>query len=54
MEFSRCFRIEEVRPEDLLAKKPECRGKRRFDVLYRNGQVDKFPVSQIDHGARTR
>ena len=50
MEFSKRFKIEEVWPEELLAKKPEYRGKTLFDVLYRNGQVDKFPVSDIEAG----
>ena len=50
MEFSKRFKIEEVWPEDLLAKKPEYRGKTMFDVLYRNGQIDKFPVSDIEAG----
>lgn len=48
MEFSKRFKIEEVWPEELLAKSPQLRGKTLFDVLYRNGQVDKFPVSQTD------
>ena len=50
MEFSKRFKIEEVWPEELLAKKPEYRGKTLFDVLYKNGQVDKFPVSDIAAG----
>ncbi|MCT9809946.1 periplasmic nitrate reductase subunit alpha [Acidovorax sp. Be4] len=48
MEFSKRFKIEEVWPEELLAKSPQLRGKTLFDVLYRNGQVDKFPASQTD------
>ena len=50
MEFSKRFKIEEVWPEELLAKKPEYRGKTLFDVLYKNGQVDKFPQSDIEEG----
>ena len=50
MEFSKRFKIEEVWPEELIAKKPEYRGKTLFDVLYRNGQVDKFPLSDIEEG----
>ena len=50
MEFSKRFRIEEVWPEDLVAKKPEYRGKTLFDVLYKNGQVDRFPVTDIEAG----
>ena len=44
MEFSKRFAIEEVWPEDLLAKAPELRGKTMFDVLFQNGQVNKFPL----------
>src|SRR3954467_10127740 len=50
MEFSKRFKMEEVWPDELLAKKPEYRGKTMFDVLYRNGVVDKFPVSEIEAG----
>ena len=50
MEFSKRFKIEEVWPEELIAKKPDVRGKTLFDVLYRNGQVDKFPLEQIEEG----
>jgi nitrate reductase NapA len=48
MEFSKRFRIEEVWPKELLDKNPSYRGKTLFDVLFRNGQVDQFPVSQAD------
>jgi nitrate reductase NapA len=50
MEFSKRFKMEEVWTPELLAKKPEYRGKTLFEVLFRNGQVDKFPVSQIEAG----
>ena len=50
MEFSKRFKIEEVWPEELIAKKPEYRGKTLFDVLFKNGQVDKFPLSDIEAG----
>jgi nitrate reductase NapA len=42
MEFSKHFKVEEVWPPELIAKKPELKGKTLYDVLYRNGQVDKF------------
>jgi nitrate reductase NapA len=48
MEFSKRFKIEEVWPAELLDKAPGVRGKTLFDVLFRNGQVDQFPLSQID------
>src|SRR6188508_2119791 len=48
MEFSKRFKVEEVWPAELLAKKPEVRGKTLFDILYKNGSVDKFPLSQTN------
>jgi nitrate reductase NapA len=50
MEFSKRFKIEEVWPEELLAKKPEYRGKTLFDVLFANGVVNKFPVETTQKG----
>jgi nitrate reductase NapA len=47
MEFSKRFRVEEVWPAELLAKKPEYRGKTLFDVLFRNGKVDKYPLAEV-------
>ncbi|MDX2319081.1 MAG: periplasmic nitrate reductase subunit alpha [Moritella sp.] len=46
MEFAKRFKIEEVWGEDLLAKMPEHRGKTMYDVLYKNGNVDAFPLSE--------
>ncbi|UJF16920.1 periplasmic nitrate reductase subunit alpha [Vibrio sp. SS-MA-C1-2] len=46
MEFSKRFKIEDVWGEELIAQKPEYRGKTMYDVLYRNGQVDQFPLSE--------
>lgn len=50
MEFSKRFTVEEVWPEELIAKRPELRGKTLYDVLYANGQVDNFPLSQLQQG----
>jgi nitrate reductase NapA len=47
VEFSKRFTVEEVWPEDLIAKKPEYRGKTLFEVLFANGQVDKYPLQEI-------
>ena len=47
IEFSKYFKVEEVWPEDLIAKKPEYRGKTLYDVLYANGVVDKFEKTDI-------
>ncbi|MCB1534599.1 MAG: nitrate reductase catalytic subunit NapA, partial [Rhodoblastus sp.] len=43
IEFSKYFKVEEVWPEELIAKKPEYRGKTLYDVLFANGVVSKFP-----------
>ncbi len=51
MEFSKRFKVEEVWPEELLAKKPEYRGKTLYEILYRNGQVDKYPRQEIRDAA---
>ncbi len=47
MEFSKRFKMEEVWPAELLAKKPEYKGKTLFDVLYKNGKVNKFPAADL-------
>lgn len=48
MEFSKRFTVAEVWPEELIAKKPEYRNLTLFDILFKNGQVDKFPLSEMD------
>jgi nitrate reductase NapA len=47
VEFSKRFKVEEVWPEELIAKQPEVRGKTLFDILYRNGQVDEFSLDEV-------
>ncbi|ODB95347.1 nitrate reductase catalytic subunit NapA [Candidatus Thiodiazotropha endoloripes] len=47
MEFAKYVKVKDVWPEDLIAKMPEYADKTLFDVLYANGQVDKFPVEQV-------
>ena len=46
MEFSKRFTVEDVWPEELIAKAPALRGKSLFDVLFRNGQVNAFPLEE--------
>jgi len=46
MEFSKRFKIEEVWPEELIAKMPEYRGKTMYEVLYENDQVNKYPIKE--------
>jgi len=47
MEFSKRFKVEEVWPADLLAKAPELKGKTLYEVLYANGQVNKFAKADM-------
>src|SRR5579864_8971330 len=47
MEFSKRFTTDEVWPAEVLDSNPNYRGKSIFEVLFRNGAVDKFPVSEI-------
>ena len=45
MEFSKRFTTDEVWPAQILDANPNYRGKTLFDVLFRNGKVDKFAAS---------
>ena len=47
VEFSKRFKVEEVWPADLIAKKPSVKGKTLYDVLFKNGQVNKYPKQQV-------
>ncbi len=50
VEFAKRFKVEEVWPEELIAKKPELKGKTLYEVLYANGEVNKFPKQKIIDG----
>ncbi|WP_425046487.1 nitrate reductase catalytic subunit NapA [Primorskyibacter sp. S87] len=50
MEFSKRFKVEEVWPEELIAQKPEYRGKTLFEILFENGKVNKYPLSETAEG----
>jgi nitrate reductase NapA len=43
MEFAKRFTVEEAWGKELVAKMPEYKGKNLYQVLYENGQVNKFP-----------
>ena len=47
-EFAKRFTTDEVWPPDLLDANPDYKGKSLFDVLFRNGKVDRFPLSDLD------
>ena len=46
VEFSKRFKTDEVWPKDILDKNPKYKGKTLFEVLFANGQVDKFSLSE--------
>lgn len=46
LEFSKRFKVEEVWPEELIAKKPEYRGKTLYEVLFANGVINKYPKEE--------
>jgi nitrate reductase NapA len=50
VEFSKRLKVDDVWPQELLVKKPQYRGKTLFDILYANGEVNKYPVSQVQQG----
>ena len=50
VEFSKRFKVEDVWPAELLEKSPEYKGKTLYDVLYANGQVNKFPLADLQKG----
>ncbi|MCL2523462.1 MAG: nitrate reductase catalytic subunit NapA [Betaproteobacteria bacterium] len=50
MEFAKRFKVEEVWPAELLAKAPQFKGKTLYDVLFANGVVDKYKLSELAPG----
>jgi nitrate reductase NapA len=50
VEFSKRFTTDEVWPVELLEKNPTYRGKTLYEVLFANGQVNKFPLSELQKG----
>ncbi|MDT3672749.1 MAG: nitrate reductase catalytic subunit NapA [Aromatoleum sp.] len=49
-EFSKRFRMDEVWPKELLDQAPQWRDKTMFDLLFRNGNVDRFPKTDLARG----
>ena len=48
MEFSKYLPLKDVWPADFLAKSPELNNKTVFDLIFANGQVNQFPLSEIN------
>ncbi|MFQ5756131.1 MAG: periplasmic nitrate reductase subunit alpha [Acidiferrobacterales bacterium] len=47
VEFSKRFKTDEVWPKEILAKHPQYKGKTLYEVLFKNGTVDKYPLGHI-------
>ncbi|MVA98186.1 periplasmic nitrate reductase subunit alpha [Nitratireductor sp. CAU 1489] len=47
-EFAKRFTTDEVWPADILADNPAYRGKTLFEVLFQNGNVDRFALDALD------
>lgn len=50
IEFSKRFTTDEVWPANILDANPNYRGKTLYEVLYRNGHVDRYGLSETDPG----
>jgi len=50
VEFSKRFKTDEVWPKEILDKNPKYKGKTLYEILYANGQVNKYPLSQLQKG----
>ncbi len=50
MEFSKRFTVEEAWGEEHVKANPEYAGKTLFDVLYANGQVNKYGMGDLEAG----
>lgn len=48
MEFSKHIKVNDIWPADLLDKAPDYKGKSLFQILFANGQVDKFSNDDRD------
>ena len=52
VEFSKRFKTDEVWPKEILDANPKYKNKTLYDVLFRNGRVDRYPLSETskDYG----
>lgn len=50
MELAKRIDVADVWPSELLDKAPEYRDKTLFELLYANGQVDRYPLSDMEEG----
>jgi len=47
MEFSKRFKVSEVWPDELINQDPKLKNKTLYEVLFRNGHVDKYPAQKV-------
>ncbi|WP_230970022.1 nitrate reductase catalytic subunit NapA [Nitrogeniibacter aestuarii] len=47
VQFAKRFKVEDAWPADMIAKKPEYKGKTLYDVLFENGQVNQFKLEDV-------
>jgi len=52
VEFSKRFTTDEVWPQELLDSAPEYKGKTLYEVLFTNGVVDRYPLSETSQDHR--
>jgi len=50
VEFSKRFKTDEVWPKELLDKNPGYKGKTIYELLFANGQVNRYPLSELQKG----
>ncbi len=48
VEFSKRFKTEEVWPQELLNANPSYKGKTLYQVLFANGQVDRYTLKELN------
>jgi nitrate reductase NapA len=50
VEFSKRFTTDEIWPGEVLDKNPQYKGKTLYEILFANGQVNKYPLSDLQKG----
>jgi nitrate reductase NapA len=50
VQFSKRFKTDEVWPQEILDANPAYKGRTLYQVLFANGQVNKYPLSDIESG----
>ncbi len=47
VEFSKYFKMEDVWPKELIAKNADYAGRTLYEVLFENGEVNKYPKQEV-------